>query len=113
MRFLSIIMLLLILSSCSHLNYAKNTDLKNIIEVQITDDKKHEPKVGQVVKIFNLRPKPPHKRNRNGNGNGEVYDYSTKESEVEGKIVEVISNEKVMIEVSNDFEVNAKTRVEY
>lgn len=101
--------LFFITTSCSHLNTVKENNFKKIIEVELTDNQKHQPLVGQSVKIFNLNTNTYKKRTRNG----EYVDYSRSEKPVVGRIITVISNEKIMVELDEDYVVTERTRAEY
>lgn len=95
-----------LLTSCSHYHKANPTNKKNIIEVPLTDTK-HEPKIGQSVKIFNFVLKPYHRSSKSEDNRGFV-----KENEVQGKIIEVISNDIIKVELENEYNVTEKTRAE-
>jgi hypothetical protein len=85
----------------------KSTDKKNIIEVHLNDTKK-DPKIGQNVKVFNWVSKSYNKRFDNSEPKGWV-----RENEVQGKIVEIISNDVIKVELEDDFEITQKTFAEY
>lgn len=93
--------------SCSHLDKVNSTDKKNIIEVRFADAN-HEPKIGQKVKVFNWVSKSYNKGFKNSYAKGWV-----KENEVEGKIVEVLSNELIRVELEDDFLITQKSFAEY
>jgi hypothetical protein len=94
------------LVSCSHFHKVKTTDKKNIIEVQF-NDVNHFPKIGQSVKVYNPRLNTP-KFFKSKEPKGWV-----KENWVQGKIVEVLSNEVIKIELEDDFQISESTLVEY
>jgi translation initiation factor IF-1 len=95
--------------SCSHLNKVKPTDKKNMIIVQITDTQEHKIKIGDNVKVFNWvsRARPRRLKDR------EISERRVKENEVQGKIIEILSDEQVKVELTENFLITDKTRAEY
>ncbi len=95
-----------LLTSCSHYHKANPTNKKNIIKVPLTDTT-HEPKIGQSVKVFNFVLRPYHRSSKS-----EDYRGWVKEDEVQGNIIEVISNEVIKVELEGDYNITEKTRTE-
>lgn len=110
---ITIVLLSLFLFSCSHFYKVASTDKKNIIEVHLNDAKK-DPKIGQNVKVFNWVSKSYNiskshdERFINSEPKGWV-----RENEVQGKIVEIISNDVIKVELEDDFEITQKTFAEF
>lgn len=109
MKLLSLTLLILITTSCSHINSIKKTDSKNIFEVKLTDNNKHNPTEGQTVKVFDLNANHINKRSRNG----DFFDYLSGKAPINGKIIKVISKEIIMVELDESYVVTDRTRVEF
>lgn len=110
---ITIVLLSLFLVSCSHFYKVKPTDKKNIIEVHLNDAKK-DPRIGQNVKVFNWVSKSYNisKTHNLRFDNSEPKGW-VREKEVQGKIVEIISNDVIKVELEEDFEITRKTFAEY
>lgn len=104
--FLIAITLSFVFVSCSHLHKVNSTNKKNIIEVQFTDSD-HVPEIGQSVNVYNWVLKVSHTSSKSDVQKGWI-----KQNEVQGKIIEVLPNKLIKVELEDDFEVTEKTRAE-
>jgi hypothetical protein len=86
----------------------KTTDRKNIIEVQLNDIN-HKPKIGQSVKVYSWNTVPSYTKTfKSKEPKGWV-----KENWVRGKIIDVISNEVVRVELEDDLQIKESMLVEF
>lgn len=101
---LTIIIFSMFLVSCSHLHETLATDKNHILEVRLTDAK-HEPKVGDRITAFNWICQTV--------GGGRTSRQAcNRENEVEGKVLEVVSNEQIKVILEKDFKVIQETYVD-
>ena len=102
---ITIILFSMFLISCSHFHETVATDKDRVLEVRLADSK-HNPKVGDSVTAFNWMCEIVNKGRKSARWS------CNRENEVDGKILEVASNEKIKVLLDKDFKVIKETYVD-